>query len=105
MTENQKASLPHFFLSVFEIQAAQISSLLADRSNCRRSGGRSTVWSRDLSSSLECLLPLSLSLSLTHTHTHKEQHQHSLSRSSVSVGGCARMKDMDDNDKKTWMII
>lgn len=97
MTGNQKASLPHFFLSVLEIQAAQISSLLADRSNYRRSGGRSAASSRDLSSSLECLLPLSQ----THTHTHTATPTlYSFSLSSVSVGGCVRMKDMDDNIKR-----
>ncbi len=43
---------------------------------------------------------LSLSLSHTHTHTHGATPTlDSLSLSSVSVGGCVRMKDMDDNDK------
>ncbi len=93
MTGNQKASLPHLFLSVFEIQAAQISSLLADRSNCRRSGGRSAASSRDLSSSLERLLPLARA----HTHTH--QHQHSTLSLSL-LWALAVVCGW-----KTWMII
>ncbi len=100
--EIKKTSLPHFFLSVFEIQAAQISSLLADRSNCRRSGGWSAVWSRDFSSSLECLLPLSLSLSHTHTHTHTQRATPTLNSLSLSLSlFCERWRLCAD-EKRGW---